>query len=78
VRVHLAAAGAQTSRDSYLKYRWLSSKRFDLVVLYDGINEACANNCPPNVFRADYSHYAWYRFLNDFDRSRPSARAPLS
>src|SRR5262245_48372721 len=23
VRVHMAAAGAQTSRDSYLKYRWL-------------------------------------------------------
>jgi hypothetical protein len=74
VRVHTAAAGAQTSRDSYLKYAWLSGKRFDAVVVYHAINETRANNCPPAVFEPDYSHYAWYRFLNDLER-HPSLRA---
>lgn len=55
---------AHTSRDSLLKYAALGDARFDLVVVYHGINETRANNVPPALFRADYSHYAWYEVLN--------------
>ena len=63
-RVHNLADPSQTSRDSYYKYLHLADKRFDLVVLYHGINEVRANNAPPDVFREDYSHYHWYREVN--------------
>ena len=56
---NMAAIG-HTSRDSLVKYRAIAGKRFDLVVFYHGINDARANNVPPERFRADYSHYAWY------------------
>lgn len=64
VRVHNLAVAGHTSRDSYWKYTRLGGKRFDLVVLYHGINEVRANNCPPGIFRADYGHYLWYREVN--------------
>ena len=34
------------------------------MVVYHGINEVRADNCPDGVFREDYGHYAWYGFLN--------------
>jgi hypothetical protein len=43
---------------------------FDLVVVYHGINETRTNNAPPEVFRSDYGHYSWYRFVNAIDRDR--------
>ena len=64
VRVHNLARHAQTSRDSYYKYLNLADKRFDLVILYHGINDVRANNAPPQVFREDYSHYHWYGEIN--------------
>jgi hypothetical protein len=63
-RIFDLAEIAQTSRDSRLKYEALADARFDLVVVYHGINETRANNAPPELFRADYSHYAWYEVLN--------------
>ena len=64
VRVHNLARHAQTTRDSYYKYLNLADKRFDLVILYHGINDVRANNAPPEVFREDYSHYHWYGEIN--------------
>ena len=59
--------GAHTTLDSYLKHKALHNKTFDVVVIYHGINEVRANNSPPEIFKPDYSHYAWYelRYLDD-------------
>ncbi|HET9062093.1 MAG TPA: GDSL-type esterase/lipase family protein [Candidatus Binatia bacterium] len=59
-----------TSRDSDAKYRVLDGGRFDLVVFYHGINDARANNVPPERFRRDYSHYAWYDALRALETCR--------
>jgi len=64
-RVFNLGAKAHTTLDSYYKYRHLRDKRFDLVVVYHGINEIRTNNCPPEMFRDDYSHYGWYEKVND-------------
>ncbi len=56
VRVFNLAYPGRTTRDSALKYERLSAKRFDLVVVYHGINDTYLNNCPRKVFRADYTH----------------------
>ena len=68
VRTHNAAARSHTTRDSLFKYRFLKHVGYDLVVVYHAINDARANNCPDSVFRADYSHYAFYRQLNVLER----------
>lgn len=68
VRIHNLAAPAQTTLDSYYKYRHLGDRRFDLVIVYHGINEVRANNCSADRFEPDYSHYAWYKLINDFER----------
>jgi hypothetical protein len=60
-RIHNASHPAHTSLDSLYKYRALQDQSFDLVIIDHGINETRTNNCPPDVFQADYSHYAWYR-----------------
>jgi hypothetical protein len=60
VAVHDLAMPAHTSRDSLNKYRLLAGHHFDLVVVYHGINEARMNNCPPDLWRDDYTHVAWY------------------
>jgi len=64
VRIFNFAKPAQTSRDSRLKYAALGDARFDLVLFYHGINEARANNAPPEIFRNDYAHYSWYEIVN--------------
>ena len=64
VRIFNLAEPAHTSRDSWLKYTALGEARFELVVFYDGINEARANNAPPEIFREDYAHYSWYKIVN--------------
>ena len=68
VVIYNMAAIGHTSRDSYVKYRALAGRHFDLVVFYHGINDARANNAPPEVFRPDYSHYAWYAGVDVLDR----------
>ena len=67
-RMHNLAYPAHTSRDSLYKYQELKDKHFDLVILYHGINETRSNNCPPQVFKQDYSHHAWYRFVQQTRR----------
>src|SRR5262249_5770696 len=46
--------------DSRIKYEHFADRRFDLVILYHGINDVHLNNTPPGCFRPDYSHAARY------------------
>jgi hypothetical protein len=66
IRIHNVARPGHSSRDSVFKYRFLKDKHFDLIIIYDSINEVRANNCPPQMFKDDYSHYSWYAKLNFF------------
>jgi tetratricopeptide (TPR) repeat protein len=68
VRIHNVAFRAHSSLDSYYKYRHLRDKQFDFVIVYQGINEVRANNCPPSLFREDYSHYSWYSAINLYEK----------
>ncbi|HET9298966.1 MAG TPA: hypothetical protein VFO11_03415 [Candidatus Polarisedimenticolaceae bacterium] len=77
VRIHNLAHEAHTSRDSLLKYAALSRARFELVVLYDGINEARVNNVPPALYREDYGHYSWYATVNALAPYHGHARLAL-
>jgi len=67
VRIWNAAEPAHTSRDSWEKYSRLQDKQFDLVIVYDGINDSRFNNIEPGQFNADYSHVSWYLEINAFD-----------
>ena len=64
VRIYDLAYPAHTSRDSRLKYAALEQARFDLVIVYDGINDTRANNVPPALFQEDYGHITWYQVAN--------------
>jgi len=64
VRVFNLARAAHTSRDSALKYAALGDARFEMVIVYHGINETRVNNAPADVFRDDYSHFSWYEVVN--------------
>jgi hypothetical protein len=64
IRIFNLAKPAHSSRDSLLKYQAVGDARFEAVVVYDGINEARVNNVPPELYRGDYSHYAWYEVTN--------------
>jgi hypothetical protein len=77
VRVHNLAEAGHMSRDSVLKYRAVGPVRFDLVVVYDSINETRANNCPPEVFQPDYSHFGWYLSANAVADAHGRARWAL-
>lgn len=59
-RIYNAAVPGHSSMDSYLKSQLLQDRHFDLIIFYHGINEVRANNCPTELFKEDYSHYAWY------------------
>lgn len=61
VRVYNLSRSSHTTQDSILKYRLLDPQDFDLVIVYHGINDARMNYCPPEAFRDDYTHIAWYR-----------------
>ncbi len=63
VRVWNLASSGHTSRDSLFKYRYLRDRRFDLIVVYHGINDARMNCCSAELYRDDYSHCIWYRSL---------------
>lgn len=77
VRIFNLAAPGLTSRDSRLAYEAIGPEHFDLVVVYDGINEARANNVPPELFRDDYGHYGWYEVVNALARHHGRARLAL-
>jgi hypothetical protein len=77
VRAFNLANRAHTSRDSRLKYAAVGDARFDLVLVYDGINDARANNAPPSIFRDDYGHYSWYEIVNTLAAYHGSASFAL-
>jgi hypothetical protein len=65
VKVYSTGFEAHTTLDSYYKYKYLyDGYDFDLVVVYHGINDLRANNCPPDKFNSDYSHFSYYSVLN--------------
>ena len=64
IRIHNLAIPAHTSLDSRIKYSYLKDTAFDFVVFYHGINETRTNNCPQDVFDADYNHVRWYEEIN--------------
>lgn len=65
VKAYSTGFEAHTSLDSYYKYKYLyEGYDFDLIVVYHGINELRANNCPPEMFQDDYSHFSYYSILN--------------
>jgi len=65
VRVHNIALPSHSTLDSLYKYQSIpDDRRFDLVVVYHGINDVRANNVPAEFFQADYSHYSWYAAVN--------------
>ncbi len=57
--INLASQG-HTSRDSLLKYWQLAGQQFEVVIVYDGINDVRMNCCPRELFRDDYTHCSWY------------------
>ena len=69
VRFVSSGVPAQMSFDSLWKYQyWYRGYDFDLVVYYNGINDARANNYPRDVFRDDYTQFPYYRrFAPVFD-----------
>jgi hypothetical protein len=67
-RVYSLAQPAHNSLDSWYKYKYLRDKRFDYVVVYHGINDARANNCPSEMFDQDYRMIAFYDELYVFER----------
>jgi hypothetical protein len=73
VRIYNLASVGHSTLDSFYKYQRLSHQQFDLVIVYHGINEVRANNCPAEIFRDDYSHYAWYELINELHRRRPKS-----
>ena len=64
VCLHNLSRLGHTTLDSFYKFAELSDLSFDLVIVYHGINEVRANNCPSSIYRDDYGHYAWYETIN--------------
>lgn len=60
VRIFNLAQIAHTSRDSLLKMRHVRHQPFNVVIVYDGINDCRMNCCPRQEFRDDYSHCSYY------------------
>lgn len=73
VRVFNFGVPGHTSRDSLIKYRAMHQARFDLVLLYHGINEIRANNVPPDLYRQRYGHYGWYELVNSMEQHQDRA-----
>ncbi len=68
VRVINFAYPGRTSAESRAKYARLENRRFDLVLVYHAINDAYLNNCPPDEFRADYTHIPHFAQVMALDR----------
>jgi hypothetical protein len=79
-RLHNVSFKAHTTLDSLYKLESLlrAGQRYDFVVLYHGINEVRTNNVPPELFAADYSHYAFYRMAHALFRDRASLGSLLA
>jgi hypothetical protein len=78
VRVFNLARSAHTSRDSLLKYRRIRDRAFDLIVIYDGINDVRMNCCADELFRDDYTHCGWYNSIQRRTSNGSMKIAPLA
>jgi hypothetical protein len=76
VRVVNLANPARVTLDSLIKYQHLSDKRFDLVLVYHGINDVMLNQTPPGQYRDDYTHHRRFAQL-DFLAHRQGPHSPL-
>jgi hypothetical protein len=70
IRIFNLGVPAHNSLDDYYKYKFLKDRKFDLVLFYEAVNDTRANNCPPEIFKNDYSHYMWYEDLDLLDRHK--------
>ena len=77
VKVINAARSAHTTRDTLNKLEYLvdHSAKYDLIVVYHGINDVKLNQVTVEDFRDDYSHYGWYR---QFEYMRAHGRFTIS
>lgn len=64
VRIHGAAASAQTTRDSAVLFEALAGQDYDVVLLYHGINDVRAGAVSNDRFRPTYAHVRRYRDLD--------------
>jgi hypothetical protein len=70
VRIYNLSNLGMTSLDSRLQYERLEKQRFDLVIVYDGINDVYMNECPESVYRDDYAHAPRYAQIYAIARHR--------
>jgi hypothetical protein len=57
-----AALRAHTTMSSILKYKLLSKYNFDIVLIYDSMNDLWMNHVNSKDFKEDYSHFdPWYK-----------------
>jgi hypothetical protein len=68
VRLYNLSNIAMTSLDSRLQYERLEKQRFDLVIVYDNINDVYMNECPAAVYRDDYAHAPRYAQIYAIDQ----------
>ncbi len=74
---HLAEPG-HTTLDTLYKMRRVRDKSFDLVIVYHGINDVRANNCPDAVYQPDYTHVTQYRMARQvMDGGSPDFLLPV-
>lgn len=76
-RVEVLDAGlrSHTSRADVLKWQLLAHYQWDVVVVYNGINDLWANHVLPEDFQPDYSHLdPWYRRNEALDHSALARR----
>lgn len=75
VHVYSVARAAHSTRDSLNKFRRLSDKKFDAVIIYHGINEVSMSYIEDSKYKDDYSHCGWYR---SFERRIKAGRMTIS
>jgi hypothetical protein len=68
VKIYNLSFPGRTSRDALLAYRRLAERRFDLVVVYHGINDQFLNNIPAENYHHNYSHASRFEELRLLDR----------
>lgn len=71
------AASSHGTPDSLHKYQFIRDRHFDFVIVYHCINETRANNVPREIFKKDYSHYAWYEEINFYFRHSYLCKTPF-
>lgn len=62
--VYNAAGVGYSSLDNLNTFKALNDLEFDYIFFYNGINDVRLNNCPPQIFKKDYSHIRWNNEIN--------------